>query len=244
MRWYAYRYRLQRANRHQSSGPHVRLCMISVAIIEDNRLVRQGMVAMLGDLPDMCVVHAASRLEHGTLRAVRPDVILLDVGLQDQNCLRLATILQKEMAECKVIVMDLLPVHEEIAQFINAGVAGFILKDATAADFVGTLRSVAGGTRVLPPRMTSTLFSQIAEVAVGRNDAAVLALVRMTRREREVIGRISDGMSNKEIAQHLNVAPHTVKSHVRNVMEKLALHSRLQIAAYARKNPSEGSAVG
>jgi DNA-binding NarL/FixJ family response regulator len=207
--------------------------MITVAIIEDNRLVREGMTDMLNELPDVKVVLAATSLQSAMLKAACPHVVLLDVGLRDKNSLRLAEAVNKEMADCRVIVMDLLPVHEEIAEFVNAGVAGFILKDATFEDFVGTIRSVADGERVLPPRMTGTLFSQIAQVAVQRGGAAALKAVRMTKREREVIALIAIGMSNKEIAQRLNIATDTVKSHVRNVMEKLALHSRLQIAAYA-----------
>ena len=210
--------------------------MITVAIIEDNRLVREGMTDMLNELPDVKVVLAATSLESATLKDANPRVILLDVGLQDKNSLRLAEIVRKEMADSRVIVMDLLPVHEEIAEFVNAGVAGFILKDATFEDFVGTIRSVANGARVLPPPMTGTLFSQIAKVAVKRGRVAALEAVRMTQREREVIALIAVGMSNKEIAQRLNIATDTVKSHVRNVMEKLALHTRLQIAAYAHSH--------
>ncbi|HVB31429.1 MAG TPA: response regulator transcription factor [Gemmatimonadaceae bacterium] len=207
--------------------------MITVAIIEDNRLVREGMTEMLNELPDVKVVLAATSLETAKLKEANPRVILLDVGLQDKNSLRLAESAKNEMADARVIVMDLLPVHEEIAQFVNAGVAGFILKDATFEDFIGTIRSVADGARVLPPRMTGTLFSQIAQAAVQRGGAVALEAVRMTQREREVIALIAVGMSNKEIAQRLNIATHTVKSHVRNVMDKLALHTRLQIAAYA-----------
>jgi DNA-binding NarL/FixJ family response regulator len=209
--------------------------LITVAIIEDNRLVREGMTDMLNELPDVKVVLAATSLDAAKLREASPRVVLLDVGLQDRNSLRLAEAVQKEMAESRVIVMDLLPVHEEIAEFVNAGVAGFILKDATFDDFVGTIRSVAAGGRVLPPRMTGTLFSQIARKAVQRGQAAALDAVRMTSREREVIALIAGGMSNKEIAQHLAIATDTVKSHVRNVMDKLALRSRLQIAAYAHR---------
>jgi DNA-binding NarL/FixJ family response regulator len=167
------------------------------------------------------------------LKEKRPHVVLLDVGLQEKNSLQLAESVRKEMAEARVIVMDLLPVHEEIAEFVNAGVAGFILKDATFEDFVGTIRSVANGGRVLPAPMTGSLFSQIAKVAVRRGREEALKSVRMTEREREVIALIAAGLSNKEIAQRLNIATDTVKSHVRNVMEKLALHTRLQIAAYA-----------
>jgi DNA-binding NarL/FixJ family response regulator len=209
--------------------------MITVAIIEDNRLVREGMRDMLNELPDVKVVLAATSSDAQRLKEMNPRVVLLDVGLQDRNSLRLAETVRKELEDARVIVMDLLPVHEEIADFVNAGVAGFILKDATFEDFVGTIRSVADGARVLPAKMTGTLFSQIAQVAVRRGREQALKSVRMTEREREVIGLIAEGRSNKEIAKDLNVATDTVKSHVRNVMDKLALHSRLQIAAYAHR---------
>lgn len=209
--------------------------MITVAIIEDNRLVREGMTDMLNALPDVKVVLAATSLDSELLKEAQPRVVLLDVGLQDKNSLRLAETVMKDMTDARVIVMDLLPAHEEIAQFVNVGVAGFILKDATFDDFVGTIRSVADGARVLPPRMTGTLFSQIAEAAVQRGGEVALEAVRMTQREREVISLIAAGMSNKEMAQRLNIATHTVKSHVRNIMDKLALHTRLQIAAYAHE---------
>src|SRR5580765_1834295 len=178
--------------------------MITVAIIEDNRLVREGMRDMLNELPDVKVVLAATSIEAELLKETNPRVVLLDVGLQDRNSLRLAETVKKEMVDSRVIVMDLLPVHEEIAEFVNAGVAGFILKDATFEDFIATIRSVADGAQVLPPRMTGTLFSQIARVAVRRGRTAALEEVRMTQREREVVELIGDGMSNKEIANSLN----------------------------------------
>lgn len=209
--------------------------MITVAIIEDNRLVREGMTEMLNELDDVKVIFAAPSLDAPLLKEARPRVVLLDLGLQDTNYLDVVQTVRRELAESEVIVMDLLPVHEELAQLVNVGVAGFILKDATFEDFVGTIRSVAEGGRVLPPRMTGTLFSQIAKVAVQRGREAALDAVHMTPREREVIALIAEGMSNKQIADQLDVATHTVKSHVRNVMEKLALHTRLQIAAYAHQ---------
>jgi DNA-binding NarL/FixJ family response regulator len=134
--------------------------------------------------------------------------------------------------------MDLVPVSEDIAEFVNAGVSAFVLKDATFDEFVATIRAVAEGRKVLPPRMTESLFSQIAKNAAERVNPAVLDAVRMTPREREVVDLIGEGLSNKEIAARLNIATHTVKSHVRNVMEKLALHTRLQIAAYSHREGS------
>lgn len=208
--------------------------MITVAVIEDNRLVREGLTDMLNEQSGMTVVLAATSLDGAMLKQATPRVVLLDVGLQDRNSLRLAELIREDVPDARVVVMDLLPVHEEIAEFVNAGVAGFILKDATLEDFIGTIRAVASGARVLPPLMTETLFSQIVSSALRRSPAVVIEAVRMTPREREVIELIGDGMSNKAIALRLGVATDTVKSHVRNVMDKLALHSRLQIAAYAR----------
>ena len=209
-----------------------------VAIIDDNRLVREALASMLNKLEGMRAV-AFAVADSNLLVAEKPDVLLLDVGLRDQDSLRVAAALKKELPDAEIIVMDLIPVNEEIVEFVNAGVSGFVLKDATFDEFVATIRSVAAGEKVLPPRMTESLFSQIAMQADGRSSEHVLDDVRMTRREREVIDLIGEGLSNKEIAQRLNIATHTVKSHVRNVMEKLALHTRLQIAAYSHR---EGAA--
>lgn len=212
--------------------------MITVAIVDDNRLVRDALAALLGGLPDVRGV-ATAVADAAFLDAVRPDVLLLDVGLGDADSLRVAGEIAAHAPGTQIIIMDLIPMHDDIAQFVNAGVSGFVLKDATFDEFVATIRTVAAGDKVLPPRMTRSLFSQIAEAADARGREEVLEDVRMTRREREVIELIGEGLSNKEIAQRLNIAADTVKSHVRNVMEKLALHTRLQIAAFARKERGE-----
>src|SRR5688572_12481209 len=208
---------------------------ITVAIIDDNRLVREALMAMLSQLPDVRVV-ASAQADEAFLAEHKPNVLLLDAGLRDHDSLGVAPVLKKAAPEAAIIVMDLVPLNEEIVEFVNAGVSGFVLKDASFDEFVATIRSVAAGKKVLPPKLTESLFTQIAK-SVDKNgrSEAVLEAVRMTRREREVIDLIGEGLSNKEIAQRLNIATHTVKSHVRNVMEKLALHTRLQIAAYSHR---------
>ena len=132
-----------------------------------------------------------------------------------------------------MIVMDLLPVQADIVAFVREGASGFILKDATFDDFLETIRSVAAGAKVLPPSLTGSLFSQIVEQVVDQGKTDLIGAVRMTKREREVVDLIAEGLSNKEIAQRLNIATYTVKSHVHNILEKLALHTRLQVASYA-----------
>jgi DNA-binding NarL/FixJ family response regulator len=210
---------------------------ILVSVIEDNRLVRDGLAALLDAQPDFKVVAAAEGASAGLLqvRETKPHVVLVDAALGNHDSHRLVESVRKEAPETKIIMMDLLPAQEDVIAFIKAGASGFIVKDATIDDFVRTIRSVAGGADVVPPSLTTTLLSHIVDQAVTRGTAAVLEAVQMTKREREITSLIAEGMSNKEIAQRLNIATYTVKSHVHNILEKLALHSRLQIAAHAHK---------
>jgi DNA-binding NarL/FixJ family response regulator len=211
---------------------------IRVLVIEDNRLVREGLSALLNEQPDFRVIAAAEGGDAGLVqvRETKPHVVLVDAALGSQDSHSLVERVRKEVPESKVIVMDLLPEREDIIAFIQAGANGFIVKDATIDDFVRTIRSVAEGADVVPPALTGTLLSHIVDQAVTRSTAAVLEAVRMTKREREIMSLIAEGMSNKEIAQRLNIATYTVKSHVHNILEKLALHSRFQIAAHPHKS--------
>jgi DNA-binding NarL/FixJ family response regulator len=206
---------------------------ITIALIEDNRLVRESLMSLINQQPGLHVVLARAASDSCVMVKVHPNVVLLDLGLRRGDSLSIATEIRALFPDAKVIVMDLLPAHEDIVEYVNAGVTGFILKDATLDDLVATIRSVAAGLSVLPTAMVSTLLSQIARDAVEHNAPALLESVKMTPRERQVVNLIAEGLSNKEIAARLHIAVHTVKSHVRNVMEKLTLHSRLQIAAYA-----------
>ena len=207
---------------------------ITVAVIDDNRLVREGLASMLNKLSDIHAV-AYAGTEAAVAAGPSPCVVLLDLGLGDVDSGRVVTALLKQMPDTRIVAMDLIPLSEEILELVNAGVSGFVMKDASFDEFVATIRAVAGGEKVLPARMTESLFAQIAREARGHKAQDVLEDVRMTPRELQIIELIGEGLSNKEIAQRLNIAAHTVKSHVRNVMEKLALHTRLQIAAYSRR---------
>jgi DNA-binding NarL/FixJ family response regulator len=119
---------------------------------------------------------------------------------------------------------------------VRAGAAGFVLKDAPKSEVLKTIRSVANGEKILPPPMAHSLFTQIFEQALRKGKGDLANVVRMTRREREIIVFISEGLSNKEIAVRLSLSAFTVKSHVHNILEKLGLHSRLQIAAVSFAN--------
>jgi DNA-binding NarL/FixJ family response regulator len=206
---------------------------VQVLVIEDNRLVRDGLKELLNAQPDFTVVAAVDSATTALLKQTKPDVILLDATLGNGDSLRLVSTIRKTTPAARVIVMDLLPVREDVIDFIRAGANGFLVKDATVDDCVRTIRSVADGADVVPPVLTATLLSHIADQAIDRAAPQVINAVRMTNREREIIGLIAEGLSNKDIAQRLDIATYTVKSHVHNILEKLALHTRLEIAAHA-----------
>ena len=208
---------------------------IRLLLIEDNRLLRDGIAAMLKGHRDINVVAASGNGENSIqkIHKLKPDVILLDLGLRSHNSLHVVELVKREFPRANVIVMDLAPAQGDVLQFVRAGASGFILKDATVDDFLATIRSVAEGGKVLPPVLSGSLFSQIIEHAVDGGRAKLTKAIRMTKREREVIGLVSDGLTNKEIAKRLNIATYTIKSHVHNILEKLSLRSRVEVAVRA-----------
>jgi DNA-binding NarL/FixJ family response regulator len=207
---------------------------IALVLIDDNRLLREGLAAMIHAQPGFKVLAASADVDEALkkVREARPDVVLLDFGLEDHDSLSLTATVHREVPAARVIVMGLLPLQEDVANYVRAGASGFIMKEASFEEFFATIRAVAAGAEVLPPALTTSLFTQIARNAAAGSKSRVLEAVRLTSRERQVIDLLGEGLSNKEISTRLHIAVHTVKSHVHNVLEKLALHSRLEVAAF------------
>ncbi len=209
---------------------------IRVLLVEDNRMLRDGITAMINGHGDLMVAGVSDGLEDAVVKArtAKPHLMLINLGLDSQESLSIVTTMKAEFPLVKIVGMGLGATQSDIREFVQAGTVGFILKNATPDDMLRTIRGVAAGEMVLPPTMTGSLFFQVVEHGLARGNHAPKADTRMTQREKEVTALIVDGMSNKEIASTLNIATFTVKSHVHNILEKLALHSRLQIANHAR----------
>ena len=206
-----------------------------ILIIEDNRILRDGITALINRQKDF-TVNAVSDGGHNVLaiaRTVKPHVVLLDLGLENQESLKMVEDLKKEFSRIKIIGMGLAPAQSDIMECVQAGADGFILKDANVEDVIYTIRAVVAGKTVLPTPMTGSLFFQIANQALLKEKRNLSRAIRMTEREKEIIALITDVMSNKQIGDRLNIATFTVKSHVHNILEKLEIHSRLQIANYS-----------
>jgi DNA-binding NarL/FixJ family response regulator len=209
---------------------------ISILLIEDNRLFRMGLSALLKKQEGLRLLASTERPERVPQlgRWQRPDVVLLDLGLGDRGSLQVVRGIRATYPESRLIVMGLIPVKSEILNLVKEGVSGFVLKDASISDFVASIRAVAAGQRAFPTSLTDSLLSQIVENAAQKGMVDI-ADVKMTSREREIVDLIADGLSNKEIAKKLSIATDTVKSHVHNILEKLSLRSRVEVAVRARE---------
>jgi DNA-binding NarL/FixJ family response regulator len=208
--------------------------VVRVFLIADSRQLRGGFAELLAARGLQVV--AAAQTGADALRKVtrlKPQVVLLDSALSEREALLLVAAVRQAVPAIKVIMMHLLPAHQDVVEFVRAGVSGFVMKDAAIADVVATIRAVVDGASVLPPRMTKSLFLHVADDAPAPARRGTKAAIRMTAREREVTALIALGLGNNAIAGRLDIAAHTVKSHVHNILEKLSLHTRLEVAAFA-----------
>ena len=219
---------------------------IAILVIEDNKLLRDGIASIFKKQHDMHVVSTFGNGENVLLMLGKhkPDLVLLDLGLHNQNSLEIVKLSKQQYPETKIIVMDLIPLQTDVLEFVRVGVSGFILKDASIAEFLKTIRSVYKGAQVLPAHLTGSLFSQIVDYAVnGSKTSVVDESVRLTKREKQVVALIANGSKNKEIAQKLQLSTFTIKSHVHNILEKLALDTRFQIASLALLSEAYKTAI-
>lgn len=208
---------------------------IRLLIIEDNKLLREGIKAMVKEQTDMQVVAALSdRIKVvDKINLYKPDILLLDLGLANQNSLELVICLKKEFPKVEIIVMDLLPIQSDIVQFIKEGVCGFILKDASTEEFMSTIRACAKGDKVFPPQLHGTLFSEIVDDAVTElTESKLVESIRMSDQEKKIVECISNGLTDEDIAKELDISISMVKSHIDNILEKISLSTRVQIAIY------------
>jgi two-component system NarL family response regulator len=207
---------------------------IRIFIADDNRLLREGLASMLADIDDITVVGMASSGSQALdqIKLLHPEVALVDIGMPDKDGLDVTQTLHKDLPAVKVIILGMPDLTDEIMACIEAGAAGYVLKEASFDYLVESIRSVQRGESFCSPRMAASLFSRVAELARERIPESS---VKLTPREVEVINKIADGLSNKEIAEQLYIEEQTVKNHVHNILDKLQLHNRLEAVQYARE---------
>ena len=209
---------------------------ISLVLVDDNPLEREGVVALIRAQPGFHVLAASAEIEAALqkVRDTKPDLVLLNLPQEGDDSLTLAGALHGEVPASRVIIMGLEAPHADVASFVRAGVSGFIMAGASFDRCFRTIHSVAEGVQVLPLELTRSLFGQLNRHGVRGRPKRTLDIQRLTGREREVAHLIVQGLSNKEIAGRLHIVLHTVKSHVHRVLAKLAVNSRLEVAAFSQ----------
>jgi DNA-binding NarL/FixJ family response regulator len=213
------------------------MAKIRVLIIEDNRLLRDGTTALLNEQADIKAVSSpANRTVLEKAKKLRPEVVVLDLGLKSVNSLKVLEMVKKQHPKAKIVVMSLLPSETEVADVAKVGITGYVPKDATLKDFLRTIRSAVKGVKTLPPTISESLISQIVKGAVeGRGVRRVMDAIKLTKQEQRIVNRLAEAETVVATAQKLKVDVLVVKGHVRNVVEKLALHARLNLAVPASK---------
>lgn len=206
---------------------------VKVLVAEDQQLVRDGIVTMLGVHEDFVVVAQVGDGARAVAEAhrSRPDVAMLDIRMPVMDGIAATRQIVAELPETKVLVLTTFGTDELVFEALAAGAAGFLLKDVRAEELLEAVAAVARGESRLDPSVTAAVVGHFRNHRVA---APARELDGLTAREREVLLHLAQGLSNAEIASALNVAPGTVKTHVATVLAKLGVRDRVQavIAAY------------
>lgn len=201
--------------------------MIRVLVVDDHPVVRQGLVAVLGDEPDLTVVGAAGSAHEAVAAAgrERPDVVLLDLELPAGDGAAAIPALRAASPGCEVLVFTAYATEERVLAALRAGARGYLLKGASTEEISRGIRIVHQGGSYLAPRIAGMVLAELGHPGGGRE--------RLSPREREVLRLVAEGQSNKQIAQGLTVTERTVKFHVASLLRKLGADNRAQAVALA-----------
>ncbi len=203
---------------------------------EDQSAVRAGLVLILRSAPDIEVVGEAADGEQAVelARSLGPDIVLMDVQMPRLDGVSATRrIVAERLAD--VLVLTTFDLDEYVFGALRRGAAGFLLKNTEARDLLEAVRTVARGEGIVAPAVTRRLIAEFAAAPARDADADPAVLEGLTRREREVLGCIGEGLSNAQIATRLDMAEGTVKTHVSRLLAKLELRSRVQAAVLARE---------
>ena len=211
--------------------------VIRVLIADDQALFRRGLYVVLGTEEGIEVVAEAENGEEAIERAeeLAPDVVLMDVRMPKINGIESARAIRASVPTTKILMLTVSDEEDDLYEAIKAGANGYLLKEISVEEVAEAIRAVVQGQSLISPSMASKLLNEFNALVRRAEEKQQFPAPALTTREIEVLRLVAKGMSNREIADDLYISENTVKNHVRNILEKLHLHNRMEAVIYAVK---------
>ncbi|MER5968889.1 response regulator transcription factor [Streptomyces sp. NPDC002055] len=215
---------------------------ITVFLLDDHEVVRRGLQDLLDDEPDIRVVGEAPTAERALARvpALRPSVAVLDVRLPDGDGVSVCRELRSRLPDLACLMLTSFDDDEALLDSVMAGAAGYVLKQIEGSDLVSAVRTVASGRSMLDPGATARLLARLREPAPREPEV----LTGLTRREREILALIGEGLTNRQIGERLCLAEKTVKNRISRLLAKLGVERRVQAAVIVTQADAAGGPEG
>jgi two-component system NarL family response regulator len=209
--------------------------LVRVLVVDDHALFRRGLELVLSGEPDIEIVgEAVDGVDAVTkAEALHPDVVLMDVRMPRASGIEAARTIRAAMPATRVIMLTVSDRDDDLFEAVKAGANGYLLKEVSIEELANAVRAVARGQSLISPTMASKLLAEFNVLAARAPDVPRAAAPQLTSRELDVLRLAARGSTNREIAGSLGIAENTVKNHMRNVLEKLHLHSRTEAVMYA-----------
>ena len=218
-------------------GVHRGTDPIRVLMVDDHALFRRGLEMVLTEEADIELVGEASDGAEAVEKAgeALPDVVLMDIRMPRSSGIEACRAMKEIAPSTKIVMLTISDEEEDLFEAIRAGASGYLLKDIPYDEVADVVRAVHGGQSLINPSMAAKLLTEFA--ALARRDeserAEQVPAPRLTDREIEVLKLVARGMNNRDIAKELFISENTVKNHVRNILEKLQIHSRMEAVMIA-----------
>ncbi len=208
---------------------------LRVLVVDDHALFRRGLQMVLEQEEDLELVGEASDGNEAVEKAseLMPDVILMDVRMPKRSGIEAAGQIKDLLPHVKILMLTISDEEADLYEAIKAGASGYLLKEIPIEEVADAIRSVWAGQSRISPSMASKLLNEFAAMSKAGADRPQVPTPRLTEREMEVLKLVAQGLNNRDIAKQLFISENTVKNHIRNILEKLHLHSRMEAVVYA-----------
>ncbi len=208
---------------------------LRVMVVDDHALFRRGLEMVLQQEDDIDLVGEASDGAEAVDKAqeLMPDVVLMDVRMPKRSGIEAAGQIKDLLPHAKILMLTISDDEADLYDAIKAGASGYLLKEIPIEEVADAIRSVWQGQSRISPSMASKLLTEFANMSKASSERPQMPAPKLTDREMEVLKLVAQGLNNRDIAKELFISENTVKNHIRNILEKLHLHSRMEAVVYA-----------